>query len=55
LFDASKETCGASFNRMWFGNHDNFLGSQNMKRHMVDGKYEDPMFPAANSSLFWDM
>jgi hypothetical protein len=22
---------------------------------MVDGKYEDPSFPADDSSLFWDM
>jgi hypothetical protein len=49
------EKCSTSWNRLWEENHLNFIGSQNMKKHMVNGKYHDPSFPAEDSSLFWKM
>ena len=49
------QDCSTNFERLWEEDHLNFVGSNNQHRHMVNGKYEDPSFPANDSSLFWYM
>ena len=48
------EGCDVSFNRM-VAQHDGdaFYNSSTFKDNMVDGKWEDPSFPADTSSLYW--
>jgi len=37
------------------GKEFDFIGSQKMQDNMHNGKYEDPSFPADDSSLQWAM
>ena len=50
-----RETCNSSFHRIFKDNHPDFMNSSRYSDNLVDGKYEDPGFPADNSSLYWDI
>jgi len=49
----SDETCSTTYDRMKTQAH--WTLEDATKGNMHNGKYEDPSFPADNSSLFWSM
>lgn len=51
----TNEQCFVSFDRMRRGNDPDFYNSYNLSNNLVNGKYEDPDFPANDSTLWWDM